>query len=155
MYIIFGCGATGNAVVDALNKAGKDILIIDKDENALSPWREKHLNVMVSDMESFDLDSRYCENSNMFAILTGDSSGNLSLAKKIKKKMPIVIYDKKFWKDVINFSRLSKKGMIDEKEEKLLYFAETVEDAFEYVKSNLEKHYLNIEESLFNIKKKK
>ncbi len=29
MYIIFGCGATGNAVVDALNKAGKDILIID------------------------------------------------------------------------------------------------------------------------------
>src|SRR3989338_4725711 len=88
MYIIFGCGATGNAVVDALNKAGKDILIIDKDENALSSWREKHLNVMVSDMESFDLDSQYCENANMFAILTGDSSGNLSLAKRIKERMP-------------------------------------------------------------------
>lgn len=88
MYIIFGCGATGNAVVDALNKAGKDILIIDKDENALSSWRERHLDVMVLDMESFDLDSQYCENTNMFAILTGDSSGNLLLAKRIKEKMP-------------------------------------------------------------------
>lgn len=88
MYIIFGCGATGNVVVDALNKAGKDILIIDKDENALSSWRERHLDVMVLDMESFDLDSQYCENTNMFAILTGDSSGNLSLAKRIKEKMP-------------------------------------------------------------------
>ena len=85
----------------------------------------------------------------LFELLT------LVQTEKIKKKMPIVIYDKKFWKDVINFSGLSNKGMIDEKEEKLLYFAETVEDAFEYVKSNLEKHYLNIEESLFNIKKKK
>ena len=41
MYIIFGCGATGNAVIDALNKAGRDILIIDKDESALSSWKEK------------------------------------------------------------------------------------------------------------------
>ncbi len=88
MYIIFGCGATGNAVVDALNKAGKDILIIDKDESALSSWREKHLNVMVSDIETFDLDSQYCEKANMFVILTGDSKGNLLLAKRIKEKMP-------------------------------------------------------------------
>ncbi len=88
MYIVFGCGATGNAVVDALNKACKDILIVDKDENALSLWREKQLNVMVSDMESFDLDSQYCEKANMFAILTGDSKGNLLLAKRIKEKMP-------------------------------------------------------------------
>ena len=88
MYIIFGCGATGNAVVDALNKAGKDILIIDKDENALSSWRAKHLNVMVSDIETFDLDSQYCNDANIFAILTGDSKGNLLLAKRIKEKMP-------------------------------------------------------------------
>lgn len=88
MYVIFGCGATGNAVVDALNKTGKDVFIIDKDEKALSSWRERHLDVMVSDMGSFDLDSQYCENANMFAILTGDSKGNLSLAKRIKEKMP-------------------------------------------------------------------
>ncbi|MGR3304064.1 MAG: NAD-binding protein [Candidatus Scalindua sp.] len=88
MYIIFGCGATGNAVVDALNKAGKDILIIDKDESALSSWREKNLNVLVSDIETFDLDSHYCKNAEMFAILTGDSKGNLLLAIRIKERMP-------------------------------------------------------------------
>jgi nanoRNase/pAp phosphatase (c-di-AMP/oligoRNAs hydrolase) len=88
MYIIFGCGTTGNAVVDALNEAGKDILIIDKDESSLSLWREKNLNVMVSDIETFDLNSQYCKTANMFAILTGDSKGNLSLAMRIKEKMP-------------------------------------------------------------------
>ncbi len=88
MYIIFGCGATGNAVVDALNKAGKDILIIDKDESALSSWNEKNLNVIVSDIETFNLNSQYCKSASVFAILTGDSKGNLSLAMKIKEKMP-------------------------------------------------------------------
>jgi len=88
MYIIFGCGATGNAVVDALNKAGKDILIIDKDESALSSWSEKNLNVIVSDIETFNLDSQHCKSASVFAILTGDSKGNLSLAMRIKEKMP-------------------------------------------------------------------
>ncbi len=88
MYIIFGCGATGNAVVDALNKAGKDILIIDKDESALSSWNEKNLNVIVSDIETFNLNSQYCKSASVFAILTGDSKGNLSLAMRIKEKMP-------------------------------------------------------------------
>ena len=88
MYIIFGCGATGNAVVDALNKAGKDMLIIDKDESALSSWNEKNLNVIVSDIETFNLNSQYCKSASVFAILTGDSKGNLSLAMKIKEKMP-------------------------------------------------------------------
>ncbi len=88
MYIIFGCGATGNAVVDALNKAGKDILIIDKDESALSSWSKKNLNVIVSDIETFNLNSQYCKSASVFAILTGDSKGNLSLAMKIKEKMP-------------------------------------------------------------------
>jgi nanoRNase/pAp phosphatase (c-di-AMP/oligoRNAs hydrolase) len=88
MYIIFGCGATGNAVVDALNKAGKDILIIDKDESALSSWSKKNLNVIVSDIETFNLDSQHCKSASVFAILTGDSKGNLSLAMRIKEKMP-------------------------------------------------------------------
>ncbi len=86
MYIIFGCGVTGNAVVDALHKSGKEMLIVDKDESTLYPWREQQINVMVSDMESFDLDSQYCENSNIFAILTGNLSANLSLVKRIKEK---------------------------------------------------------------------
>ncbi|ODS32720.1 MAG: putative phosphoesterase [Candidatus Scalindua rubra] len=88
MYVIFGCGATGNEVVNALNKAGKEILIVDKNEETVSSWREQHLNVIVSDIKSFDLKSPYFEDFNIIAILTGDFEGNLSLVKKIKEKLP-------------------------------------------------------------------
>ncbi len=88
MYIIFGCGVTGNAVVDALNNAGREVLIVDKDENALSTWKEQGINVMVSDMKAFDLNSQYRDNSIIFAILTGDFDGNLALVKKLKEKLP-------------------------------------------------------------------
>jgi len=88
MYIIFGCGVTGNAVVDALNNAGREILIVDKDENALSSWKEQGIKVMVSDMNAFDLNSQYRDNSIIFAILTGDFDSNLSLIKKLKEKLP-------------------------------------------------------------------
>ncbi len=88
MYIIFGCGVTGNAVADALSKSGKEILIVDRDENALSSWREKNFNVIVSDIKSFDLDPQYHEDSSLFVILTGDFDSNLSLVKRLKETLP-------------------------------------------------------------------
>ena len=88
MYIIFGCGVTGNAVVNTLNNTGKEVLIVDRDEKALSSWKEQGINVIVSDIESFDLDSEYCVNGNIFAILTGNSDSKLSLMKRLKKKLP-------------------------------------------------------------------
>ena len=83
----------------------------------------------------------------LFEILTLVQTG------KIKKKMPIVVYDKQFWKNVINFNELTRKKLIGDKDQRLFYIADSVKDAFEFVKSNLEKHYLSIEESLFNIRK--
>lgn len=88
MYVIIGCGSTGNEVVNALNKAGKELLIVDKNEKALTTWKESHLNVMVSAMNSFDLNTQLCKDADVFVILTGDQKGNLSLVKKIKKKLP-------------------------------------------------------------------
>ena len=88
MYIIFGCGVTGNAVVDALNNAGREVLIVDRDDKALSSWKEEGVNVIVSDMNAFELNSQYRESSIIFAILTGDFNGNLSLVKRLKEKLP-------------------------------------------------------------------
>ncbi len=88
MYIIFGCGATGSAVVNTLNNAGKELLVVDKDEKALSSCKEQGIKAVVSDIESFDLDSEYCVNGNIFAIFTGDSNSKLSLIKRLKGKMP-------------------------------------------------------------------
>lgn len=87
-YIVFGCSSDGNVVIEALHKAGKELLIVDKSEKSLARWKDQHLKVMVSDTNSFDLDSAYCKDSKIFVILTKNPKSNLLLVKKIKKKLP-------------------------------------------------------------------
>lgn len=84
----------------------------------------------------------------LFELLT------LVQTKKIRKKMPVVIYDKKFWDKIINFQELADKRLIDKDDLKLFYTAESVEDAFEFLKFELNKHYLQKPGSLFNNKSK-
>lgn len=80
----------------------------------------------------------------LFELLT------LIQTKKIRKKMPIVVYDKMFWERVINFEELAKKRLIDKEDLKLFLIAETVDEAFHYVKNDLQKHYMQKPVSLFN-----
>lgn len=84
-----------------------------------------------------------------FEILTLVQTG------KIRKKMPIVIYDKEFWEKILNFAELAKLKLIDKNDLKLFYLAESVDDAFEYLTKELSKHYLKIEVSLFNLNSSK
>jgi hypothetical protein len=80
----------------------------------------------------------------LFEILT------LMQTKKIKKKMPIVVYDKLFWDKILNFEEFAKRRLIDKEDLKLFYIAESVDDAFQYLKRELNKHYLQKPVSLFN-----
>jgi uncharacterized protein (TIGR00730 family) len=77
-----------------------------------------------------------------FEILT------LVQTKKIKKKMPIVLYDANFWNEIIDFKRLHKKGLVSRNDLSLFKVADSVNEAFEYLKSELERHYINIPTSL-------
>ncbi|MEO8512779.1 MAG: LOG family protein [Ignavibacteria bacterium] len=72
--------------------------------------------------------------------------------KKIRKKMPIVVYDKMFWNKIINLEELANRRLIDKDDLKLFYIVESVEEAFEYLKAELGKHYLQKPDSLFNQK---
>jgi hypothetical protein len=82
----------------------------------------------------------------LFELLT------LIQTKKIKKKMPIVIYDKLFWDKVINLEELANKRLIDKDDLKLFFVAETIEEAYEYIICDLQKHYMQQPISLFNQK---
>jgi len=75
--------------------------------------------------------------------------------KKIKKKMPIVLYDSSYWNSIINLKRLARNGMISREDLNLFKVADTVEEAFEFLKRELSKHYLSIPTSLLNNKKNK
>ncbi len=82
----------------------------------------------------------------LFELLT------LIQTKKIRKKMPIVIYDRKFWNNIINLEELANKRLIDREDLKLFNVVDTVEEAFEFLKNELMKHYLQKPDSLFNQK---
>ncbi len=73
--------------------------------------------------------------------------------KKIKKKMPIVLYDSTYWNSILNIKQLHLKGMISKEDLNLFKIVDTVDEAFEFLKNGLSKHYINIPTSLLNHKK--
>jgi hypothetical protein len=61
---------------------------------------------------------------------------------KIKKQMKVIIYDEKFWKEVINLDALIEFGTISAKDLKLFDFCNTVDEAFGVITSHFKEHYL-------------
>jgi hypothetical protein len=61
--------------------------------------------------------------------------------RKIKKKMTVILYGKKFWEHVLNFSFLQEYGMIAKEDFELFKFADTPTEAFELLKNGLIKNY--------------
>lgn len=52
---------------------------------------------------------------------------------KVKKRIPIVLYNENFWKNLINFSYLVETGMVSEEDLNLFVYANTPEEAFNYL----------------------
>lgn len=61
---------------------------------------------------------------------------------KVKKKIKIIVYDEKFWKRIINFEALIESGVISENDLKYLTFSNSIDHAFEEIKSHFEKHFI-------------
>lgn len=62
---------------------------------------------------------------------------------KIKKEMKIIIYDKAYWNEIINFDAFVKFGTVSKRDFKLFEFVDSVDDAFEKIKNHFTKHYLH------------
>lgn len=58
---------------------------------------------------------------------------------KIKKKMPIVVYGSDFWKRLINWDVLKDLGVIDKEDMDLIHFSDSPQEAFEFLKTELER----------------
>ncbi|RPI65817.1 MAG: TIGR00730 family Rossman fold protein [Ignavibacteriales bacterium] len=76
----------------------------------------------------------------LFEILTLIQTG------KIKKKLMVIIYDEKYWKDMVNFDRFVEYGMIGKSDMNIFSFCNTVDEAFNLIKSHFEKYYLTDKE---------
>ncbi len=65
---------------------------------------------------------------------------------KIKKKMLLIVYDEKYWKNIINFDGLVANAVISPSDLNLFSFCENVDDAFKLITRHFEKYYLKKEE---------
>ena len=61
---------------------------------------------------------------------------------KIRKKMTVILYGRKFWDAVVNLKALYDMGMISKGDFDLFSFADSPQEAFEILKKGLTKNYL-------------
>jgi len=61
---------------------------------------------------------------------------------KLRKKMDLIVYDEDFWNEIINFKALAKYNMISKEDLSLFKFANTPDEAFNYLKKGIKKNYV-------------
>ena len=62
--------------------------------------------------------------------------------KKIRKPLPIVLYGKDYWDEVLDLNPLSEWGAINERDLKLLCYRDTPASAFAALKDHLTRHHM-------------
>jgi uncharacterized protein (TIGR00730 family) len=67
---------------------------------------------------------------------------------KLPKNSLIIIYGRKYWDQVLNFRAIMRWGMISPSEYKMLQFADTVDEAFDSIKTGLEKYHMELDSDL-------
>jgi len=72
----------------------------------------------------------------LFELLT------LTQTEKLAKRICIVVYGKDYWDRVINFQALVDAGTISPKDLQLFHWANTSEEAFEYLRADLTTHHM-------------
>ena len=63
--------------------------------------------------------------------------------EKTKKPMPIVLYGKEFWEDIINFEGLVRRHVISPDDLDLFKICDSVEEAQEHLVAGIKRHYVD------------
>ena len=72
----------------------------------------------------------------LFEVLT------LIQTKKPSKSMPVILFGAEFWDEILNFDALVRWGVVNQEDLDIFHKTDSVDDAFEYLTSRLEKLYL-------------
>jgi len=72
----------------------------------------------------------------MFELLT------LIQTKKSRKYMPIVLFGKEYWDNIVNFDLMLNWGMISKEDLKLFHVFDDVDEAFNFLSKELKKYYM-------------
>ncbi len=69
----------------------------------------------------------------------------LSQTGKMPKNTLILIYGRKYWNDILNLKAMVRWGTINQDEFDQLQFADNVDEAFEVIRSGLEKYHMQVD----------
>jgi uncharacterized protein (TIGR00730 family) len=72
----------------------------------------------------------------LFEVLT------LIQTKKPNKSMPVILFGSEFWDEIINFDALVRWGVVSPDDLEIFHKSDSVDEAFEYLTSRLERLYL-------------
>ena len=61
---------------------------------------------------------------------------------KLQRRNLILIYGRQYWDRVLNWQEMVRTGTINRREYGLLQFADTVDDAFNRIRSGLEEYHM-------------
>jgi hypothetical protein len=62
---------------------------------------------------------------------------------KLPRKNVILIYGRKYWNEILNWKAMVRWGTINKQEYRLLEFADDVDEAFELIRSRMEKYHMD------------
>ena len=65
---------------------------------------------------------------------------------KLSSHHLILIYGRKYWDKILNWKHMVHSGTINAREYKLLEFADTVDEAFDRVREDMEKYHLVVDD---------
>ena len=72
----------------------------------------------------------------------------LMQTRKLAEHNIILIYGQKYWNRVLNWKAMVQSGTINEREFKMLQFADTVDEAFDHIRTGLEKYHMKVDSFL-------
>ena len=86
--IVCGYGRVGKSVVDKLVSAGKDVVVVEKDERIVAQLQNTGLLAMEGTIEEEDLERAGIKNARHLVTCTGDDGRNLLLIMAAKELNP-------------------------------------------------------------------
>ncbi|MFB6173635.1 MAG: DHH family phosphoesterase [Halobacteriales archaeon] len=83
-YAILGCGSVGHAVAEELVAEGKEVLILDKDEDRVEALRDQDLNAQTADIREPDA-AEMVGDQEVVLILSSDVDANKAAVERIRE----------------------------------------------------------------------
>ena len=139
------CTGGGPGIMEAGNRGASDVGTPSIGLNIKLPF-EQHHNAYIDD--PLNLQFRYFFMRkywfmHMAKVLVAFPGGFGTLDElfevltliqtKKSEKIPVVIFGKEYWNNLINWNYLAETGMIDEADLKLFFMTDSVEEAYKYI----------------------